>query len=229
MSKTPVLDFIEAAEADGWLYEPPGRAADPNPKALTVGGTTYSTLVGDGVRVAVGSLLLYYHGGRVWRGCPVADASKTRVVIEAIVVDPARRRSGVGAETIKRLQGLAASLGLELWIEAVPIPQFKAKGQRTITGRRLVDWYKSLGFEPAYPGEGETILTWKFGRGHAVRKGTTFRHRRATCLDASGKATDQCVVTAVRKGVAYYRFANEPKAKNYVRLEEFESVAESVS
>ncbi len=155
-SQTPVLDLINAAKAAGWKYEPPQR----NPNALTLGGTTHSTLIAPGVKVAVGSLLLYYHDGRVWRGCPVTDASETRVVIEAIVVGPDFRRHGIATRAIRALQELAAGLGLELWAEATPIEAFKAKGQRTITTRKLVRWYKSLGFVDAYPGEGDRILKW---------------------------------------------------------------------
>lgn len=155
-SQTPVLDLINAAKAAGWGYEPPR-----SPAALTLGGTTHSTLSSRGVQVAVGSLLLYYHDGRVWRGCPVADASETRVVIEAIVVSPGHRRLGVATRAIRALQELAAGLGLELWLEATPIEAFKAKGQRTITTKKLVRWYKSLGFVDAYPGEGDRILKWR--------------------------------------------------------------------
>lgn len=160
MSNTPVLDFIEAAKKAGWLYEPPGGPR-PNPNALSIGGTTYSTLVSDGVRVAVGGLLLYFHDGRVWRGCPAADFSPTRVVVEALVVDPDRRRQGLATATVRRLQELAGGLGLELMLEATPIGLFKAKGQREVTARRLVRWYKSLGFADAYPGEGDRILVWR--------------------------------------------------------------------
>jgi GNAT superfamily N-acetyltransferase len=155
-SQTPVLDLVRDAQAAGWRHEPPGRHGT-NPNALPFNG---ATLVGDGVRVCVGSLLLYYHDGRVWRGCPVTDASETRVVVEAIVVDPDRRRHGVATLAVRALQELAAGLGLELWLEATPIEAFKAKGLRTITTRQLVLWYKGLGFVDAYPGEGDRILKW---------------------------------------------------------------------
>ena len=158
-SETPVLDLIRAAEAAGWTYQAPrGPGHDRNPNALTLGCTTYSTLVATGVQVALGNLLLYYHNGRPWR----ADVQpEGRVVIEAIVVKPEFRRHGIASKAIKGLQELAAGLDLELWLEATPIEAFKAKGQRTITTRRLVNWYKSLGFVEAYPGEGNTILKWR--------------------------------------------------------------------
>jgi GNAT superfamily N-acetyltransferase len=155
-SKTPVLDFVSAAVAAGWRHEPHGRH-EANPNALPFNG---ATIAADGVKACVGSLSLYYHDGRVWRGCPVADQSDTRIVLEAIVVDPDRRRAGVATRTIRELQDIAKSLGLELWVEATPIGRYKAKGQREISRRRLIKWYKGLGFIEAYPGEGDSILKW---------------------------------------------------------------------
>lgn len=61
-----------------------------------------------------------------------------------------------------------------------------------------------------------------------IKKGTTFRHRKAKCLTADGSSTDQCVVTCVHQGVAHYRFVNEEKSTAYIRLDQFEQYAEDI-
>jgi hypothetical protein len=80
--------------------------------------------------------------------------------------EPSGARSETGGWTpnpaaMKELQSIAASLGMEINLEVAPMGAFKAKGKRTIETRSLIRWYKSLGFRPAWPGEGETILVWR--------------------------------------------------------------------
>lgn len=162
---SPVLTFSAAAvDADlGWAFFPASeRLADgflATPlAALKIGGVPYATLTRGHVSVALSGTGLHYHDGRVWIGDPTFDVRPDRVVISGIVVNGPHRRSGIATQAMRDLCSVADSIGFELMLEATPIDGFKHKGQRSITRRRLVRWYTSLGFEPAYPSEGDTIL-----------------------------------------------------------------------
>lgn len=160
-----VLKFIEAGQAAGWHYQPcgtrsPSRAWQANPDALTIGGCTYPTLLRGPVATAWSNTDLYYHNGRVWKGDP-HDQPDDRITLEGIVVSGESRRKGLATAAVRDLQSIAASLGKSIVLEATPITAFKAKGKRTIETRRLIKWYKSLGFEPRWPGEGDRILVWR--------------------------------------------------------------------
>ena len=160
-----LIKFIEAAKSHGWHHEPSGARSEtggwtPNPAAITWGRGHYPTLVRGAVRVAIENIDLYYHDGRAWRGDPHVQPDD-RVTLAAIIVDGESRRQGLATEAMKDLQAIAASLGMEINLEVAPMGAFKAKGHRTATTGRLIKWYKSLGFQPAWPGEGETILVWR--------------------------------------------------------------------
>jgi GNAT superfamily N-acetyltransferase len=160
-----VLKFIAAAESAGWHYQPCGTRSpsgewQANPDALTIGGCTFPTLLRGPVATAWGNTDLYYHGGRVWKGDP-SDQADDRIVLEGIVVSGESRRHGLATAAVRDLQSIAASLGKAIVLEAVSIAAFKVKGQRTISPRRLVQWYKSLGFESRWPREGDRILVWR--------------------------------------------------------------------
>jgi hypothetical protein len=60
-----------------------------------------------------------------------------------------------------------------------------------------------------------------------IKKGTTFRHRKVTC-HTSKSATNRCVVTAVRRGLVYYRFENEIKGNNTFFIENLHTYAEDI-
>lgn len=160
-----LIKFIEAAQSHGWHHEPSGARSEtggwtPNPAAITWGRGHYPTLVRGAVRVAIENIDLYYHNGRAWRGDPHVQPDD-RVTLAAIIVDGESRRQGLATAAMKDLQAIAASLGMEINLEVAPMGAFKAKGKRTIETRSLIRWYKSLGFQPAWPGEGETILVWR--------------------------------------------------------------------
>lgn len=161
---SPILAFVEAAKSQGWVFAPCGYRNheghwEPNTAALTVGGQTYPTLRTPcgAVQVGIDSTPRYYHDGRVWIGCPT-DVRHDLIVIAAIVVAPEFRRKRYATETLKSLAAIADAAGFDIELEATPIPSFKAKGQRTISSKKLREWYKSLGFAAKYPGEGESIL-----------------------------------------------------------------------
>ena len=159
---SPILAFVEAAQARGWAYEPCGQRNvywEANPKALEVNGSTYPTLQTPCgvVRIGLDSIPLYYHNGRVWRGCTL-DVRHDLIVIAAIVVRPEGRRQGLATEAMRQLLAVADEAGFTIELEAAPIPAFRAKGKRTIGARKLIAWYKSLGFSPKYPDEGNSIL-----------------------------------------------------------------------
>lgn len=153
MNASPVTNFAKLAASRGWLFETAWTDHEPNPEALEIAGTRYATLVSaDGlVKVGLVGTRLYHHDGRVWWGDPCFDVEPDRVTIAGIVVDPAHRRQGLGTAAVRSILAVADQGGFRLLLEAQPI----GKG---ISRRKLVQWYKGLGFEPAYPGEGETIL-----------------------------------------------------------------------
>lgn len=160
-----VLKFIEAGQAAGWHYQPcgqhrPGSGWQANPDALTIGGCTFPTLLRGPVATAWSNFDLYYHNGKVWKGDP-SDQPDDRITLEGIVVSGESRRQGLATAAVRDLQSIAASLGKSIVLEALPIAAFKAKGKRTIETRSLIRWYKSLGFEPRWPGEGDRILVWR--------------------------------------------------------------------
>lgn len=163
---SPILAFVEAAKAHGWVYEPtttPGVPEwEPNPNAIEISGSVYPTLRTHcgAVKIGLDSIPKHYHNGRVWRGC-FTQIRHDMVVIAAIVVAPEFRRKRFATESLKSIIAIADEAGFDLELEAAPIPSFKAKGQRTIGLKKLVDWYKSLGFAAKYPGEGESILIRK--------------------------------------------------------------------
>lgn len=160
-----LIKFFDAAKSRGWHHEPSGARSETggwtsNPDALTIGGCTYPTLLRGPVAAAWSNTDLYYHNGRAWRGDP-HDQPDDRIVLEGIVVSGESRRHGLATAAVRDLQSIAASLGKAIVLEAISLPAFKAKGHRTVTTRRLIKWYKSLGFVPRWPSEGETILVWR--------------------------------------------------------------------
>jgi GNAT superfamily N-acetyltransferase len=162
---SPILAFVEAATAHGWTFEPCGgwdKGWKPNPQAISVGGTVYPTLRDSSCEVQVGldSIERYYHEGKVWLGCPT-DARHDLIVIAAIVVSPGSRRKRFATEAMKSLIYIADEAWFDIELEAAPISAFKAKGQRQISTRKLRDWYKSFGFKPKFPDQGESILVRK--------------------------------------------------------------------
>lgn len=163
---SPILAFVEQAESRGWVYERNGDWSGqwddpwkPNPKALRWSDGSYPTIrtpCGD-VQIALDSIFLYYHNGKVWRGYP-ADIRHDLIVLAAIVVAPERRRQGLATAAIQAITEIADEAGFNLELEATPMTQFRACGQRTIGFRRLRDWYESHGFTQKYPSEGGSIL-----------------------------------------------------------------------
>lgn len=156
------INFIDAAKDAGWQYEPCGlHPAEggwrPNPAALDVGGARYPTLVRGCVRAGFTTTELYYHDGRVWWGDPTVQRDD-QVTLAGLVVDEEVRRQGIGTEAVRDLKSIAGGLGISIMLEARPMGDYRAK---RLTSKALVRWYKSLGFVPAYPGEGETILVWR--------------------------------------------------------------------
>jgi GNAT superfamily N-acetyltransferase len=165
---SPILAFVEAATAHGWVFEPstsPEAHVDnwePNTNAVDVCGSIYPTLRTHcgAVKVGLDSIPKHYHNGRVWRGC-FTQIRHDVIVIAAIVVAPEFRRKRFATETMRSLISVADEAGFDVELEAAPMPAFKAKGQRTIGFRKLVSWYKSLGFVAKYPSEGDSILIRK--------------------------------------------------------------------
>jgi GNAT superfamily N-acetyltransferase len=162
---SPILAFAEAATAHGWVFEPatsPDDKLQPNPKAFEINGNVYPTLRTHcgAVKVGLDSIPKHYHNGRVWRGC-FTQIRHDVIVIAAIVVAPQFRRKRFATETMRSLISVADEAGFTVELEAAPMPAFRATGQRTIGFRKLVSWYKSLGFSPKYPSEGESILIRK--------------------------------------------------------------------
>lgn len=155
--------IVDAAVAAGWGHEPCGsRPAGggwaQNPAALSIGGSCYSTLLRHPVRIGLCSTEIYYHDGRVWWGDSTV-ARDDQVTVAGIVVDKQHRRQGHGKAAVRSLQSIAGLVGVSLLLEATPLGG-EHKAAR-LTQRRLVQWYKSLGFVPAYPGEGDAILIWR--------------------------------------------------------------------
>lgn len=122
----------------------------------------YPTLVRGPVRIAVSNIGLHYHDHRVWWSDPT-ERHPTRVTVWTILVDPEARRQGRATEALQALQRLCEAQGLWLQLEASPIASQRAKGQRTISRRRLIGWYEAQGFVPSYPTEGREILEWRPG------------------------------------------------------------------
>jgi len=158
---TALLTLIESAQEFGFEVErPTAVAADGrrsvNPRSID----GYTTLVRGPVRIAVSNIGLYYHDHRVWWSDPTEN-HPSRVTVWTVLVEPEARRQGRATEALQALQRLCEARGLWLQLEASPIAGQRAKGQRTISRRRLIGWYESLGFEPSYPGEGREILEWR--------------------------------------------------------------------
>lgn len=147
------VELPSIVDADG------GRS--PNPKALRAHGGVCTTLVRGPVRIALSNIGLYYHDHRVWLGDPFTDQETKRVTMAAVVVEPGSRRKGEATSAVRDVLAICQEAGLWVQLEATPIADQKAKGQRAITRAGLIRWYGSLGFAPSYPGEGREILEWR--------------------------------------------------------------------
>jgi GNAT superfamily N-acetyltransferase len=158
-----VMTVVEAAQKKGWTFERAtvGDHFDENPKALSHCGRWYPTLITpDGlVKVALSNIILYYHNGNVWLGDP-SENIPNLVVLAIIAVDPSARQKGHATKAMRCLQEIAKELSMELMLESAPMTSFKVKGQRMITYKKLINWYKKLGFVAAYPADGEEILCY---------------------------------------------------------------------
>lgn len=150
---TSLTKLFESRQDFGFYLATPGSE-------LSIDG--YSTLIRGPVQIAVSPIGLYYHDHRPWWGDPT-ERHPARVTIWSILVEPESRRQGRATEALQALQRLCEAQGLWLQLEASPIAWQRAKGQRSISRRRLIGWYEAHGFVPSYPEEGETILEWRPG------------------------------------------------------------------
>jgi len=161
----PILSFVEIAQKQGWKYIPCVVVADDgrrkvNPEAVHLNNGTYATIVSpDGlVQFALDHTIVYYHNGNVWRGDPT-DIRNDLIIIAAVVVDKNFRRKGYGTKAIKNFLEIANVLNMKVMLEACPIHQFSLKS-KNITQKKLIQWYKKLGFVSAYPNQGDQILCY---------------------------------------------------------------------
>jgi GNAT superfamily N-acetyltransferase len=158
----PILSFVEVAQNRGWKYVPcmivqNGRRVC-NPEAIRLNDGIYATIVSpDGVtKVALDHTLIYYHNGNVWRGDPT-DVRQNLIIFAALVVEQSHRKSGHATHAMKKLLEIANDLNMVVMLEASPIQKFSSK-TKNITQKKLIRWYKKLGFVAAYPNQGEQIL-----------------------------------------------------------------------
>lgn len=164
ISLGPILSFVEAAQNRGWKYVPcmivQNSRRIHNPEAIRLNDGIYATIVSpDGVvKCALDHTLIYYHNGNVWRGDPT-DVRQNLIIFAALVVEQGFRKSGIGTRAMKNLLEIADDLDMVVMLEASPIQKFSSK-TKNITQKKLIRWYKKLGFVTAYPNQGEQILCY---------------------------------------------------------------------
>lgn len=133
-----ILTFAAAASAHGWSLTLPSE-----------NGPRYATLSRGPVSVGLSQTPLYYHKGRVCWGDPCFGAQPGVIVIATLVVDAGSRRMGLATAAMRSLLSID---GYRIVLEATPTEDGGMSRQR------LIRWYRSLGFSPAFPGKGEEIL-----------------------------------------------------------------------
>lgn len=138
----------------GYRYEPPSLdSRQANPNAVRIGGSVYPTFVsGDGaVKLAFDTTDIFEKNGEVWIGDPTAPIPDG-IVGQAVITDPEKRGQGLASKVIKDLVKVADQYGLRLIFEPAQMKSEVKKGQKALSTKELVAWYKKLGFEQRTPG-----------------------------------------------------------------------------
>lgn len=131
---SPQMVMREALLAAGWQAHPHGHPS----RYATQGGSSYLTWEKDGVRFATSRGLLYIERGAVM----VDEGEPTDVIIQALLVDPERRRQGKASETLLMLAELARKTGINLYIQPAPLED------KPLVADQLAKLYQRFGFKP---------------------------------------------------------------------------------
>jgi hypothetical protein len=146
--------FVDLLISRGWWYEDT-RLPDgfkQNEKAMVIGSYRYPTFLHPElpVKVALIPNPLSVFKGEVFS--ITSWGSKIRSVTMVGIVS-AERKKGYGERAVRDLMTVADAVDCFLMLEPGPIKGFAIKGQRSITRRKLVEWYARLGFIPTYRDE----------------------------------------------------------------------------
>lgn len=133
----------------GWKFEPlwlPDGKANTN--CIQVGYSRYPTFVHpwNGVKIALTTNQRYIANHTVYTMSTFMDEKTNRITLAAIISTDRRKRKATRA--MVNLTCAARNAAVELVLEPVPMRDFKIKGERSITRKKLVQWYKRFGFKP---------------------------------------------------------------------------------
>ena len=107
------------------------------------GGEPHRTFEKDGVRVSLTpQLVLFQNKNAVLTG----QGESTDLVINALLVDQAKRNQGKANEALKNIVDAADQYGVTLYIEPVPMVNLKEK-DFGLDSQQLEDLYKKFGFD----------------------------------------------------------------------------------
>ena len=107
------------------------------------GGEAHRTFEKDGVRVSLTpQLVLFQNKNAVLTG----QGESTDLVINALLVDQAKRNQGKANEALQNIVGAADQYGVTLYIEPVPLVNLREKNFG-LDSQQLEDLYKKFGFD----------------------------------------------------------------------------------
>ena len=150
-----ITAFLDAAPSEGLKYFRPATE-----EALRWEGGIYPTISNESgtVKVALDRTDIFERkSGEVWRGDPTAPPPNT-YIIQAVVTSPESRGTGEASAVMQRIINMADKSGLTLKLEPVPMKSFVQRGQKAMTKKQLVDWYKRLGFTQAKEGSDAVLI-----------------------------------------------------------------------
>lgn len=133
--KTPQAVMHDGLLGLGWI-----RLEKGHPRRYVSGtGKSYLTWEKDGARIATsGTVSLWFENG----GVTIYHGDPDDVVIEALLVDPGRRRQGRASDALQILSDLADQAGITLYLEPAPLED------GSMTREQLARFYRSHGFTP---------------------------------------------------------------------------------
>lgn len=139
----PQAAMREALLAAGWQAHPHGHPR----RYGSAGGSSYLTFEKDGVRFATSGGLLFVQRGTVM----LDEGEPTDVIIQALLVDPDRRRQGKASQTLRMLAELARKTGISLYIQPAPLED------KPMSADELCVLYQRFGFRPV-DGRGRALV-----------------------------------------------------------------------
>jgi len=144
------IDRIESSNASKKAFDRQNSTVnlEKNPEALSLGGSTYPTLVSkDGkVKIALDATDIYVARYGV-SYADRSDVSPNRLTIAGIVTEAGSRGQGLASKAMDALIASADEKGITLKLEPQRMTEFAKKGDKTaLTTKQLAEWYKKKGF-----------------------------------------------------------------------------------